>query len=57
MPSVSPKQARFMQGIVHGMKASSGKGPSKAVAKEFVRADAGKMESLKGKANMPTRSR
>jgi hypothetical protein len=39
MPSVSDKQHRFMEGIAHGMKPRSGKGPSVAVAKEFVAAD------------------
>lgn len=41
MPSVSGKQHRFMEGIAHGMK-PKGKGPSVAVAKEFVAADTGK---------------
>lgn len=50
MPSSSAKQHRFMEGIAHGMKPRKGKGPSVAVAKEFVAADKGKMESLKGKA-------
>lgn len=50
MPSVSGKQHRYMEGIAHGMKPTKGKGPSKAVAQEFVAADKGKMESLKGKA-------
>lgn len=39
MPSTSAKQHRFMEGIAHGMKPRSGKGPSPAVAKEFVAAD------------------
>ena len=60
MPSVSGPQHRLMEGIAHGMK-PRGKGPSKAVAREFVQADQaagkhfkgpghpGRMESLKGK--------
>jgi hypothetical protein len=39
MPSTSEKQHRFMEGIAHGMKPRGGKGPSVAVAKEFVAAD------------------
>lgn len=39
MPSVSKRQQRLMQGIAHGMKPRGGKGPSVAVAKEFVAAD------------------
>ena len=39
MPSVSRAQQRLMQGIAHGMKPRSGKGPSKKVAKEFAAAD------------------
>jgi hypothetical protein len=42
MPSKSAKQHRFMEGIAHGMKPRGGKGPSVAVAKEFVAADTGK---------------
>lgn len=38
MPAKSAKQFRFMAGIAHGMKPSSGKiGPSKDVAEEFVK--------------------
>lgn len=47
MPSKSPAQHAFMEGIAHGMKPRSGKGPSIAVAKEFVQADEGK--HFKGK--------
>jgi len=36
MPAKSAKQYRFMAGIAHGMKPRSGKGPSQAVAEEFV---------------------
>ena len=42
MPSKSAKQHRFMEGIAHGMKPRSGKGPSVKVAQEFVAADKGK---------------
>lgn len=41
MPSTSPKQARFMAGIAHGMKPRGKNAPSVAVAKEFNVADAG----------------
>lgn len=41
MPSKTPKQARFMAGIAHGMKPKGGKGPPVKVAKEFNAADAG----------------
>lgn len=40
MPSKTPKQAKFMAAVAHGMKPRAG-GPSKAVAKEFNRADTG----------------
>lgn len=40
MPSVSQKQHNFMEMIAHGGKPRSGRGPSKAVAQEFVQADA-----------------
>lgn len=36
MPAKSAKQYRFMQGIAHGMKPKSGKGPSPEVAREFI---------------------
>jgi hypothetical protein len=39
MPDVSAKQHRFMEGIAHGMKPRSGKGPSPQVAREFLAAD------------------
>ncbi len=38
MPAKSKNQFKFMQGIAHGMKPYSGKGPSKAVAEDFVAA-------------------
>lgn len=50
MPSQSPAQARLMQAVAHGWKKPGGGGPSKAVAREFVAADRGKMERLKGRA-------
>lgn len=40
MPDKSQKQHNFMEGIEHGMKPRSGKkGPSPAVAREFLEAD------------------
>lgn len=39
MPSKSKAQHNFMEAIAHGAKPKSGKGPSPAVAKEFVQAD------------------
>lgn len=44
-PTVSGKQYRFMSGIAHGMKPRGGKGPSKAVAEEFVHATPAKKRS------------
>ena len=41
MPSSTSKQHRFMEAVAHGMKPPGGKGPSVAVAKEFVAADKG----------------
>jgi len=38
-PSKTPKQKRLMQAVAHGWKPDQMKGPSKAVAKEFVKAD------------------
>ena len=49
MPSKSGKQHRYMEMIAHGGKPRSGKGPSVAVAKEFVQADVGKHFGTKGK--------
>ena len=49
MPSKSGKQHRYMEMIAHGGKPRSGKGPSVAVAKEFVAADVGKHFGTKGK--------
>lgn len=39
MPSKSPSQARLMRAVAHGWKPSKIKGPTKSVAKEFVKAD------------------
>jgi len=41
MPSVSKKQAKLMRAVAHGFQPDriKGGGPSKAVAKEFVKAD------------------
>ena len=41
MPSTSKPQAKLMAAVAHGMKPKGGKGPSKAVAKEFNQADKG----------------
>ncbi len=49
MPSTSKKQHNFMEGIAHGMTPRSGKGPSPAVAKEFVAADKGRTFKRGGK--------
>lgn len=42
MPSKSKAQHALMCGVAHGMKPRGGKGPSKAVAKEFCKADSAK---------------
>ena len=42
MPSKSKAEHNLMEMIAHGGKPSNGKGPSKAVAQEFVKADTGK---------------
>jgi len=39
MPSKSPAQARLMRAVAHGWEKPGGGGPSKSVAKEFVRMD------------------
>lgn len=39
MPSRSKRQARLMQAVAHGWHPDRFKGPSEAVAKEFVAAD------------------
>lgn len=47
MPSKSKKQARLMRAVAHGWKPSRIKGPTRAVAKEFVKADK-RREGVKG---------
>jgi len=42
MPSKTTKQHNLMEMVAHGGKPRSGKGPSVAVAKEFVAADKGR---------------
>ena len=49
MPSVSPKQAKFMKAVAHGMKPINGKGPSVAVAREFEKADKAKSKGARSK--------
>ena len=39
MPSKSQKQHNLMEMVAHGGHPKGGKGPSKAVAQEFVQAD------------------
>ena len=50
MPTVSRAQQRMMQAIAHGAKPKGGKGPSRKVAQEFVRAD-----HARGAAKLPER--
>ena len=50
MPSVSPKQHRTMEAAKHNPAFAKKMGIPKKVASEFVAADSGKMESLKGRA-------
>jgi hypothetical protein len=57
MPSTSAKQHRFMEGVAHGMKPRSGKGPSVAVAKDFVAADKGHKFGSGGKVRKRHKSR
>lgn len=51
MPSVTRKEHNFMQAVKHGFKPTREKGPSKAVAAEFVAADkaAGKFQGHRGR--------
>ncbi len=51
MPDTTYKQHRFMQAVEHGFKPTREKGPSKAVAKEFLAADksAGKFQGHPGR--------
>jgi len=39
MPSKSAKQAKLMRAVAHGFRPDRIAGPSKKVAKEFVKAD------------------
>jgi len=39
MPSKSKAQAKLMRAVAHGWKPDRTEGPSKKVAKEFVKAD------------------
>jgi hypothetical protein len=57
MPSVSPKQAKFMRAVAHGMKPSNGKGPSVAVAKEFMHADERKSKGVRTRVQREDRKR
>lgn len=57
MPSRSQAQHRMMEAIAHGAKPKSGKGPSKAVAQEFVAADKGKSVSKLPKHVPPKRGK
>ena len=58
MPDLTRKQHDFMQAVKHGFKPTREKGPSKAVAAEFIAADKaegkfqghpGRLERLKSK--------
>jgi hypothetical protein len=57
MPSVSPKQAKFMRAVAHGMKPQNGKGPSVAVAKDFMHADERKRKGARSKEQRSDRKR
>lgn len=50
MPSVSKKQKHLMDAVAHGWNPDKIKGPTKKVAKEFVRAD-------KNQASRPERTK
>jgi hypothetical protein len=50
MPTRSRAQQRMMLAIAHGAKPKGGKGPTRAVAKEFVAAD-----HARGAAKLPER--
>jgi hypothetical protein len=45
MPSKSKAQSRYMHGIASGSIKPGKSGPSKAVARDFVSADAGKSQA------------
>jgi hypothetical protein len=57
VPSSTPRQAKFMRGIAHGMKPINGKGPSVAVAKEFERADEARNKGARSKEQRADRKR
>jgi hypothetical protein len=57
MPSVSPKQAKFMRAVAHGMKPRSGHGPSVAVAKEFMHADEARKPGKRSREQIADRKR
>jgi hypothetical protein len=48
MPSKSKAQAKLMRAVAHGWKPTGMKGPSKEVAKEFVKADQKKKGKRRG---------
>lgn len=52
MPSKSVKQANLMRAVAHGWKPDQMKGPSKKVAKDFVKADQAE-EKAEGKMDSP----
>lgn len=47
MPSKTEKQKKLMAAVAHGWKPSKIKGPSKAVAKEFNKADTARAKHRK----------
>jgi hypothetical protein len=49
VPSSTPRQAKFMRAIAHGMKPTNGKGPGVAVAREFEKADEAKSKGARSK--------
>lgn len=44
MPSSTPKQEKFMRAVAHGWHPDQFKGPSQAVAREFMQADQAKKQ-------------
>jgi hypothetical protein len=57
MPSMSKKQKRLMAAVAHGWKPSRIKGPTRAVAKEFVREDRKAKKAWGGLASLSASSR
>jgi hypothetical protein len=55
MPSSTPRQAKFMRAIAHGMTPRNGKGPPVAVAKEFMHADEAKKPGGRSKEQVADR--